>query len=199
MIILASASPRRHELLLNAGLDHLVQPTHVPEQRLPGESPEALVQRLASEKAAPLRVADGDLILGADTVVCCNGEIYGKPENLEAAAQMLRQLSGRSHLVHTGICLRTTDCVVVDICTTEVWFFALTESEIEEYTRSGESGDKAGAYAIQGCASRFVEKINGCYHNVVGLPVSLVYRHLREMNWPMTDCAPTGERPSSTP
>lgn len=139
------------------------------------------------------------MILAADTVVCCDGEIFGKPGNSAVAKHMLTQLSGRSHLVHTGICLRTSRRVLVDICTTEVWFHALTEGEIEEYTRSGETWDKAGAYAIQGCASRFVEKINGCYHNVVGLPVSLVYRHLQEMNWLVTDCASTGERPTSTP
>ncbi len=165
---------------------------------MPGESPQALVQRLALEKAAPLPVADNDLILAADTVVCCDSEIFGKPESLEAARRMLRQLSGRSHLVHTGICLRTVNRVVVDFCTTEVWFCALTESEIEEYTRSGETWDKAGAYAIQGCASRFVEKINGCYHNVVGLPVSLVYRHLRTLNWPLAHCGASSERPAST-
>ena len=140
---------------------------------------------------------DDDLILAADTVVCCDDEIFGKPEDLASARRMLSHLSGRSHFVHTGICLRTSSRVLVDICTTEVWFCTLTEGEIEEYTRSGETWDKAGAYAIQGCASRFVERINGCYHNVVGLPISLVYGHLRKLNMSLGDCA-TGKQPTST-
>ncbi len=185
MLILASASPRRHELLLAADIPHRVQPTHVPEHRHPFEAAEAFVQRLAFEKAQPITLSEGDIALGADTIVCVDNEIFGKPLDQEHAARMLRRLAGRSHWVHTGICLRSTSRTITEVASTEVFFLPLTESTITEYTRSGESKDKAGAYAIQGRASRFVDKVHGCYHNVVGLPVSLVYRRLCDLGWPV--------------
>ncbi len=183
MLILASASPRRHELLLAAGINHRVQPTNIPEIRLPDEPPTAFVCRLAVEKARGISPGLGDIILAADTVVCLDGQIFGKPIDDSDAARMFCLLSGRTHLVHTGIHLRSQTQAVTDLATTEVEFITLTDSEIERYTRSGEGKDKAGAYAIQGLASKFVRHIQGCYHNVVGLPVSLVYSHLKSLNY----------------
>jgi septum formation protein len=189
MLILASASPRRHELLLAAGLPHIVRPSSIPEIPLPGESPTVFVRRIAQEKALAVPHDSADIVLAADTVVCLAGnlnqhshqEMFGKPRDEEDARRMLRLLSGRDHLVYTGICLRARQRVINDLAATTVSFAPLTEQEIEEYTRSGETRDKAGAYAIQGWASRFITKIQGCYHNVVGLPVSLVYSHLKTL------------------
>jgi septum formation protein len=181
MLILASASPRRHELLLAAGIGHVVQPTSIPEIRLPGEPPVEFVRRLAEEKAQAATRASDDTVLAADTVVCLDDEVLGKPQDDPDAVRMLRCLSGRDHWVHTGICLLSRHRRIVDVATTQVSFVQLTEDEIQEYTRSGEPRDKAGAYAIQGRASKYVCSIRGCYHNVVGLPVSLVYRYLKSL------------------
>lgn len=183
MLILASASPRRHELLLAAGIDHIVQPTNVPEIRYPNEPPTEFVQRLAEAKAQPIVPGPRDVVLSADTIVCVDDEIFGKPMNDADAVRMLRLLAGRTHVVHTGIHLRSDAHRVTDLATTEVEFIDLTPEEVEGYTRSGEGIDKAGAYAIQGFASKFVRSIRGCYHNVVGLPVSLVYQHLKSFNY----------------
>ena len=179
MLILASASPRRRELLLAAGIAHIVRPTSIPEERSPGESPEAFVRRLAEEKAQAAVRGPYETVLGADTVVCLDDEVFGKPKDEADAHRMLRLLSGREHVVHTGICLLRSGERISDVSTTSVTFAQLTAAEIKEYTRSGEPFDKAGAYAIQGLASKFVLSINGSYGNVVGLPVALVYRHLR--------------------
>jgi septum formation protein len=185
MLILASASPRRHELLLAAGLPHIVRPSAIPEEPLPAESPTAFVRRIAQEKAFAVPHDPTDIVLAADTVVCLasgpDPEIFGKPRDDEDARRMLRRLSGRDHFVYTGICLLAGQRVITDLAATTVSFASLTEQEIEEYTRSGETVDKAGAYAIQGRASRFVTQIHGSYHNVVGLPVSLVYSHLKSL------------------
>jgi septum formation protein len=181
--ILASNSPRRRELLENAGFEFDVVPSTVPEQEMPSEAPEAFVRRLATTKA--LQVATGaprgSLVLGADTAVVVDAEILGKPADAEDAAHMLRRLSGRSHRVLTGICVAEAPSHIhgVEHSSTEVWFRALDETEIHDYVASGESRDKAGAYAIQGIASRFVTRIDGSYSNVVGLPVSLVDQLLR--------------------
>ncbi len=183
MLILASASPRRHELLLTAGIDHRVQPTDIPEVRLINESPTDFVRRLAIEKAQAITPEANDIVLAADTTVCLDGEIFGKPVNDADATRMLRLLSGRAHVVHTGVHLRSQTRSITDLATTEVEFVKLTEGEIERYTRSGEGRDKAGAYAIQGLASKFVRSIHGCYYNVVGLPISLVYLHLKSFNY----------------
>ena len=185
MLILASASPRRHELLLAAGLPHIVRASSIPEEPLPAESPTAFVQRIAREKAFAVPHDPADIVLAADTVVSLgeapNQEIFGKPRDDQDARRMLRRLSGRDHFVYTGICLIAGRRVIQDLAATTVSFAPLTEQEIEEYTRSGETHDKAGAYAIQGWASRFVTQIQGSYHNVVGLPVSLVYSHLKSL------------------
>jgi septum formation protein len=179
VLILASASPRRHELLLAAGIDHIVRPANVEEARRPAESPLDFVRRIAEEKARAVAARPEDIVLGADTIVWVGNEVLGKPENEEDAARMLRRLSGRDHLVCTGVCLLSLERTVVDLEKTRVFFSALTEEEISEYTRSGEPRDKAGAYAIQGLASKFITRVEGSYHNVVGLPVSLVYRYLK--------------------
>ena len=181
MLILASASPRRHELLLAAGIDHVVRPSSIEEQRHPDELPAAFVVRMAKEKAGAALCGDQDTVLGADTVVCVEDEVLGKPLNGTDARRMLRLLSGRDHWVHTGICIRTRQHSLTDLASTRVTFLLLSDLEIEEYVATGEPYDKAGAYAIQGRASRFVSCIVGCYSNVVGLPVSLVYEHLKRI------------------
>jgi nucleoside triphosphate pyrophosphatase len=181
VLILASASPRRHELLLAAGIAHSVRPTHIPEDRHPGEPSADFVRRIAECKARAAPRSPGEIVLAADTLVCFEDQALGKPSTDADAARMLRLLSGRDHWVHTGICLLSDTRLITDLSTTKVSFLPLTEHEIQEYTRSGEPRDKAGAYAIQGRASKFVWSIEGCYHNVVGLPVSLVYRYLKAL------------------
>ena len=188
MLILASASPRRHELLRNAGIEFVVEPANVPEEVLPGETPAACAQRLARAKARAIfnqRSADPSQIavLGADTIVVVGDGILGKPVDADDAARMLRLLSGREHQVITGVCLITPGSPPKEDVRHEatlVTMDALTDKEIADYVASGEPTDKAGAYAIQGRASRWIPKIDGCYFNVVGLPISLVHRMLRE-------------------
>jgi septum formation protein len=181
MLILASASPRRRELLANAGFDFEVLSAPVDETPLPGESADALARRLALLKArAAYAVAldkfpgEALAVLGADTVVAIDHHILGKPADAADAARMLRLLSGRTHQVITGVCLITPDKDTIAAETTQVEFFSLSDAEIAAYISTGEPMDKAGAYAIQGYASRWVPRIRGCYFNVVGLPVSLV-------------------------
>jgi septum formation protein len=182
MLILASGSPRRHEILLAAGVAHSVQTTPVDETRRPDETPANYVRRLAEEKARAIDAAAGNIVLAADTTVAIDNEIFGKPEDPEDALRMLRALSGRDHYVYTGICLLGADQCIRDVAMTRVSFLELEDAEIQEYTRSGEPYDKAGAYAIQGLASKFIAGIEGCYYNVVGLPVSLVCRHLKSFS-----------------
>ena len=184
-LILASNSPRRRELLRNAGFKFDVRPSGIEENRLPGESPEDFARRLARDKARDVarKSAPGSLVLGADTVVAINGEILEKPVDAADAARMLRMLSGQTHRVITGVCLvRVPEAVLAWTHeTTLVTFRNLTEEEIGSYIESGEPFDKAGGYAIQGLASRFVPRIEGCYFNVVGLPIPLVYEILRSI------------------
>jgi len=180
-LVLASQSPRRAELLRQAGIPFVVRVAAVDETPLAGERPEAYVVRLAERKAMAVEAAAEEIVLGADTTVVVGGAMLGKPDSLAGARHMLVQLAGRRHQVLTGICLRHSGQVVRDWAETQVWFNAMSRREIREYARSGEPMDKAGAYAIQGLASRYVERIEGCYFNVVGLPVELVYRHLREL------------------
>ncbi|HXX27200.1 MAG TPA: Maf family protein [Terriglobales bacterium] len=188
MLVLASASPRRRELLRNAGIDFISHPVSIPEVPQPGEKPHALAERLAREKAlAAAEQLPGNFILGADTVVVVDGQILGKPQDEADAGRMLRLLAGRSHQVITGVCLvglenQKGDVFPPDVRsqTTLVTLDALTEAEIRSYVSTGEPMDKAGAYAIQGMASRWIPRIEGDYFNVVGLPVSLVWRMLRE-------------------
>jgi len=181
MLILASQSPRRRELLGCAGIPFAVRTASVDETRAGEEDPGAHVCRLAREKAQSVACALDEIVLGADTVVVIDGEVLGKPSDREHAARMLRQLSGRAHEVLTGICLRTSNRLIVDRESTRVRFVRLPEEEIAAYVASGEPMDKAGAYAIQGMASRFIDRIEGCYSNVVGLPVALVWRHLQAL------------------
>jgi septum formation protein len=182
-LLLASTSPRRQELLRQAGFDFEVHPSHIAEEIQPGERPEEFARRAAREKAMHVAASSppGSFVLGADTVVVIDGEMLGKPSDLEDATRMLRLLSGRTHQVHTGICLvRAPDEVeALKHETTLVTFRELDEEEIRRYVESGEPLDKAGAYAVQGLASKFVTRISGCYSNVVGLPVALLYEILK--------------------
>jgi septum formation protein len=190
-IVLASQSPRRREILANAGIPFTVRAQTVAEVRTPGESPEAYVRRLARAKAEAAREQSGEIVLGADTVVILDGEVLEKPAHAAGARAMLERLAGREHTVVTGICLLHSGAPIIANETTRVRFAALDASEIEDYASSGEPLDKAGAYAIQGLASKFVERIDGCYFNVMGLPVALVYRHLKEIAGRRPGVAPT--------
>ena len=187
MLILASTSPRRQELLRNAGIPFEVRPPRIHELRKHGERAENYVVRLAREKAkeaAHQFGGNGIAVLGADTTVVVDEEILEKPRDAADAVRMLRLLSGRSHAVMTGVCLLVRDSSnsqsFTAIEATTVLFRKLSESEIQSYVATGEPLDKAGAYAIQGIASRWIPRIDGCYFNVVGLPVPLVYRMLQE-------------------
>ena len=179
MLLLASRSPRRSELLRNAGIPFAVQAADVDETLRDGEVPEEYAQRVAEEKAMAVAAGPGDVVLGADTIVVIDGQVLGKPVDAADAARMLRLLQGRRHDVITGICIRKDNLVVRDWAATKVWFTAMSDAEIQEYASSGEPMDKAGGYAIQGLASKFIERIDGGYTNVVGLPVALVYKHIR--------------------
>lgn len=181
MIVLASASPRRAELLRNAGIPFTVRPAHIPEQRNPGEPATEYVKRLAREKAQAIAAAPGEIIVAADTTVHLSGRILEKPADAADALRMLRALSGQTHEVLTGICLRSEWHTLVDVESTRVHFLEIPDEELRAYAHSGEPLDKAGAYAIQGQASRFIDRIEGCYFNVVGLPVSLLWRRLGEL------------------
>jgi septum formation protein len=179
MLVLASQSPRRSEILRQAGISFTVRTAPVDESPLPGEPPEDYVQRVAERKARAVpRVAD-EIVLGADTTVVVNGEMLGKPVDTADARRMIAMLEGRHHRVMTGICLLRGAEIVRDCAITQVWFAPMSAAEIDEYAASGEPMDKAGAYAIQGLASKYVEKIEGCYFNVVGLPMELVYRRFK--------------------
>jgi septum formation protein len=180
--ILASASPRRADLLRAAGFDFDVVPGTADETVHEGEPPDAYVRRVAEAKAATLRVqARGLPVLAADTVVVVDGLILGKPVDAADARRMLRLLSGRTHVVMTGVSLSNAR-IRTEVEVTSVQFSVLSDEEITWYVASGEPVDKAGAYAIQGLASRFVRRIDGSYSNVVGLPVGLVYRMLTTMH-----------------
>lgn len=179
MLVLASQSPRRAEILRQAGIPFTVRSAQVDETPRPGERAEDYVRRLAEEKAVAVEAAPEEIVLGADTTVVVGGEMLGKPVDAADARRMLEALAGRRHEVLTGICLRWGTALTRDCAATTVWFGPMTGREIEDYVTSGEPMDKAGAYAIQGLASKFIERIDGCYFNVVGLPVALVYRHLR--------------------
>ena len=180
MLVLASRSPRRREILRQAGFIFTVRAAEVDETPLPNEKPEEYVQRLAEAKALAAPRAPGETVLGADTTVVIDGEMLGKPADDDDARRMLRMLAGRRHEVLTGICLKRDTRLVHDWAATAVWFAPLSHREIDDYVASGEPMDKAGAYAIQGLASKFITRIEGCYFNVVGLPVALVYRRLAE-------------------
>lgn len=208
MLVLASASPRRQELLRNAGISFTVQPAEVDETPLEGEPAQDCAERLAREKALTVwSTRPHDVVLGADTIVVVDGDLLNKPADADDAARMLRRLSGRQHQVITGICIvraassgklpvvsgsggwRGTETsqksgISPDVATahetTLVTMSEISDAEIRDYVASGEPMDKAGAYAIQGVASRWIPRIEGDYGNVVGLPVALVYKLLRD-------------------
>jgi septum formation protein len=181
MLVLASASPRRKELLTQAGYEFKVIPANISEERRPNEDPTAFVTRLAQEKAQAVfdLLSNGSpedplIVLGADTIVVTPEEVLGKPQNPGDAAHMLRLLSGRTHQVITGVCLIAKQHTQVVTETTAVTLREINELEIAAYIASGEPMDKAGAYAIQGYAARWIPRIEGCYFNVVGLPIARV-------------------------
>jgi septum formation protein len=182
MLILASASPRRRELLTQAGFAFQVHPAHILEDSHPDEDPIAYVVRLAREKAQAVftelignpETAANLAVLGADTTVTLDNHILGKPEDSADAARMLRLLSGRTHRVITGVALVTAERTEVAAEVTGVTFRTLSDEEISGYVATGEPMDKAGAYAIQGRAARWIPRIQGDYFNVVGLPLALV-------------------------
>jgi septum formation protein len=183
-LILASASPRRAELLTSAGFVFEVAPTDVDETAAPEEPPRGYALRVAREKAAAAEAGQGRAaaILAADTVVVVDGEILGKPRDRADSRRMLRLLSGRVHEVHTAVVLRTGPRERAEVVTTRVSVLPLDDAEIEWYVASGEPEGKAGAYAIQGRAARFVDRIEGSWSNVVGLPLANVARMLKELS-----------------
>jgi septum formation protein len=189
-LILASASPRRAEILAAAGIPFENLASEVDESRLPGESPEQMVERLARAKAEAVAqsfsVFGPHIILGADTVVVASEEILGKPRNSTAARQMLLKLQGREHQVITGFALlRAHDGKILSGHeSTRVWISSMSQSEVDAYVATREPLDKAGAYAIQGIAGRYIPRIEGCYFNVVGLPLARVWQALKELGWP---------------
>ncbi len=188
MLILASASPRRHELLAQAGLKFKIAAANLNEDLLENEPAAAYVQRLAEEKAQAVWNAHESLatpedplvVLGADTCVVVDGHILGKPTDTADARRMLTLLSGRTHAVLTGIAVVTDKKILRDLDITQVTFNCVTDSEIAQYIVSGEPLDKAGAYAIQGYAARWIPRIEGCYFNVVGLPIARTIALLAE-------------------
>lgn len=180
-LILASASPRRSELLKSARIAFQVDPAQVPEEPQPGEQPMAYAMRLARDKATAVFARHPkSVVLGADTVVVVDEHLLEKPADAADAARMLRLLSGRAHQVITGVCVVAPGFERTEAEITQVVFSPLREKEIAAYVATGEPMDKAGAYGIQGVASRWVERIEGCYFNVVGLPLARTYRLLRE-------------------
>jgi septum formation protein len=189
-LILASSSPRRAEILRNAAIEFEVRPASVEELPATNESPEAMVARLAEAKAGLVARKFGAgrdtvIVLGADTAVVLDHEIFGKPGDAASARSMLQALSGRTHRVLTGISLVSVPdgATRTAVESTEVTLAPLTREEIEDYIRSGEPFDKAGGYAIQGRAGRYITRIEGCFFNVVGLPLARLYALLRSLGW----------------
>jgi septum formation protein len=194
-LILASESPRRAEILTAAGIPFEVRTAKIDESHVAGESPDQMVVRLACAKveAVASKIHSGRpyIILGADTVVVADSEILGKPRDAKNAREMLRKLRGREHFVITGFALlRTKDGELRGgYETTRVWFSSMSDAEIDAYVSTKEPLDKAGAYAIQGIAARYIPRIEGCYFNVVGLPLARVWQALTDLGWPGTKAA----------
>ena len=180
-IILASKSPRRRELLAQAGYEFDVIPSD-REETMEGGTVESIVMNLAGIKANHVYSSfceQDPLVIGADTIVVYEGEIFGKPKNEADAKRMLKILSGRTHKVMTGVCMISSDTKIAFCETTKVTFYELTEQEIEDYICTGEPFDKAGAYGIQGVFDKYVKEIIGDYYNVVGLPIARVYHEIK--------------------
>ena len=173
-VVLASASPRRHELLTQIGVRFTVRVPDIDESPQPGETPDEYVRRLAFAKAAAVECAADELVIAADTTVDVAGKILGKPLDEAEAASMLRGLSGRAHRVHTGVAVRLGDHEVAEVCTTLVTFIRLDEATIAWYVSTGEPMDKAGAYALQGAGGALVRAVSGSVSNVIGLPLHVV-------------------------
>ncbi len=185
-IVLASASPRRHQILADQGLEVEVCPTAVDERRVGSESPTQFVERLSKDKAKACPAAGTDtLLIAADTIVALGDDLLGKPRDQDDAAQMLARLSGREHQVHTGLCVLWRDLSSITVSSTTVTMHSMTRQEISWYIDTREPFDKAGAYAIQGHGALFVSRIEGSYWNVVGLPIDALYRSLGEfgLHW----------------
>jgi septum formation protein len=179
-LILASASPRRSELLRKARIVFRVEPAHVPEERAGGEDPKTYAERLARDKARAIAAKHpNDFVLGADTIVVCEAEVLEKPVDETDAARMLLLLSGHIHEVTTGVCLCGPDMEMIEHETTRVTVAPISDEEMADYIHTGEPTDKAGAYGIQGMFSRWVTGVEGDYANVVGLPVARVYAMLK--------------------
>lgn len=185
-VILASASPRRKELLLQIGIDPQVIPSHVEEKvtsRIPSRVVEELSQQKARDVAADCKA--GDLIIGSDTVVAVDGMILGKPKSHEEACGMIERLAGRSHQVYTGVTLilkgTEQDKEITFFDETDVEVYAMTKEEIRGYAMTEEPMDKAGAYAVQGCFAKYIKSLRGSYANVMGLPVSRLYQELKNL------------------
>jgi septum formation protein len=184
-LILASASPRRRELLAQIGLHFDVIPAHIDETRRIGEDPATYVQRLALEKARAIHKLHPDFfVLGADTTVEIDGHALEKPADRHDAQRMLRALSDRTHHVHTGVAVLSPQAHRTHLETTAVTFTSIDEGELAHYLDSGEPYDKAGAYGIQGYAARWIPRIDGDYFNVMGLPLAATARLLRELGYP---------------
>ena len=180
-IVLASRSPRRSELLAAAGISFEVLAADIDETPHTNEAPEAYVERLAIEKAsAVLALRPGTTVIGADTTFVIDGQILGKPADAQDATDMLRLLQGRPHDVFTGVAVASASGVLAAVAHTRVWFRVMTDEDISWYVASGQPMDKAGAYGIQGLASRFIDRIDGSYTNVVGLPVAVVFSILNQ-------------------
>lgn len=185
-IVLASASPRRREILNQIGIEPVIMPSQV-EEHITSSDPEQIVKELSRQKAEDVygryqKEAEGVFaVIGADTIVAADGEILGKPVDEEDAKRMIRLLAGRVHQVYTGVTIMYGDRAVTFAEKTDVSATPMTETEIEEYVSCGESMDKAGAYGVQGVFAAFIEKINGSYTSVVGLPAGTTYRTLREL------------------
>lgn len=187
LIVLASASPRRRELLASVGIQFQIIPSNIDEIQQPDEKPEDFVLRLSQEKAAEVAqrsTVSGRWFIGSDTIVLCDDQILGKPDSREDSASMLRMLSGRSHHVISGYAIldRNSNQWIRRCITTEVTFRTLTDREIDGYIASGEPADKAGSYAIQGLGAFMVTTINGSYSSVVGLPLAQIIDDLQQLD-----------------
>ena len=179
MIILASSSPRRRELLSMIGLDYRIETSGEEEIQPLGLSPAEYVKTLALQKAQPVaNLHPKDCVIGADTIVYLEGDILGKPHTPEVAKAYLRRMQGKQHVVYTGVAVLRNGAVDVRHCETRVTFAPMTEREIETYVATGEPLDKAGAYGVQGPGGVFVDRVEGNYFNVIGLPLPMLYRML---------------------